>query len=154
MRTRRDRIRYAVMFELSALILVAPLGGLVFAVPTGDFGVVAIVSTTLAMLWAYVYNLAFDHAALRLFSSSRKTPALRVVHAVLFEAGLLVLLVPFIAWYLAVPLWQAFVMDLSLAGFYLVFAFAFTWAYDIAFPPPGDRTADRAENRTADETRA
>jgi uncharacterized membrane protein len=57
-----------------------------------------------------------------------------VVHAVLFECGLLVLLVPFIAWYLAVPLWEALVMDLGLAGFYLVFTLVFNWAYDRAFP--------------------
>ena len=61
---------------------------------------------------------------------------MRGLHALLFEAGLLCLLVPFIAWYLAVPLWQAFMIDLTLAGFYLVYAFGFNWAYDVAFPLP------------------
>jgi uncharacterized membrane protein len=136
MRKTRDRIRHSVLFELIGLITVTPLGGWVFGVPISHFGVVAVVSTTLAMGWNYVYNLGFDHAMLRLSGSVTKSLRVRIVHAGLFELGLLCLLVPFIAWYLAVPLWQAFVMDVSLAGFYVLYAFAFNWVYDIVFPVP------------------
>lgn len=136
MRNIRDRIRHAILFELIALILVTPLGQMVFGVPMEDFGVVAVVSATIAMLWNYLFNLGFDHTMLRLFSDVRKTLATRVVHAVLFEAGLLCLLVPFIAWYLGVPLWSAFILDISLAAFYLVYAFIFNWSYDAVFPIP------------------
>ena len=136
MRQTRDRIRHAFLFEVVALIIVAPLGGLVFGVPMAHFGVIAVVSTTIAMLWNYAYNLVFDHALLRFGRSLYKTLPLRLLHASLFEIGLLVLLVPLIAWYLGVSLWQAFVMDVALAGFYLVYAFCFNWAYDILFPIP------------------
>ncbi len=138
MRTTRDRIRHAVLFELIALAAVTPLGGLVFRVPMGEFGVVAVVSTTIAMIWNYAFNLGFDHAMLRLFDDVRKTLPTRIAHAALFEAGLLCLLVPFIAWYLDVSLWQAFIMDVALAGFYMVYAFGFNWCYDIVFPMPTD----------------
>ncbi|MCU0829520.1 MAG: PACE efflux transporter [Tabrizicola sp.] len=140
MRQTGDRIRHAVLFEMVALLLVAPLGGLVFGVGIGQFGVVAVVSTTIAMVWNYLYNLGFDHALVRQGHSLKKTLRVRIVHALLFEAGLLAVLVPFIAWYLAVPLVQAFVMDVSLAGFYLVYAFVFNWAYDLAVPIPESRT--------------
>lgn len=141
MRNTRDRIRHSVLFELIGLITVTPLGGWVFGVPISHFGVVAVVSTTLAMSWNYAYNLGFDHALLRLTGSVKKTLRTRIIHAGLFEFGLLCLLVPFIAWYLAVPLWQAFVMDVSLAGFYLVYAFVFNWVYDIVFPVPSEEAA-------------
>lgn len=144
LRTPRDRLRHAVMFEGIALILVTPLGGLVFGVGMGEFGVVAGVSTTLAMLWNYAYNLGFDHALRGLGRSQHKTPLLRILHAVLFEAGLLALLVPFIAWWLQVPLWQAFAMDVALAGFYLVYALAFNWGYDLVFPLPSPAGAGRS----------
>lgn len=136
MRTTRDRIRHSVLFELIALSLVTPLGGVIFDVPMGHFGVVAVVSATVAMIWNYIFNLVFDHAMLRLFLEVGKTLLARIVHAALFEIGLLCLLVPFIAWYLSVSLWQAFVMDVALAGFYLVYAFGFNWCYDIVFPVP------------------
>ena len=103
MRDTRDRIRHSILFELIGLIAVTPLGSLIFDVPIGHFGVVAVVSTTIAMLWNYVYNLGFDHALLALFKDVRKTLTIRIVHAVLFEVGLICLLVPFIAWYLASP---------------------------------------------------
>jgi len=136
MRQTSDRIRHAISFELIALAIVTPLGMLFFDLPLKDMGVVTIVSATIATGWNYLYNLLFDHAMLRLRGAVHKTPAIRVVHAVLFEAGLLIVLIPFIALYLGVGLWTALVMDVALAGFYLVYAFCFNWAYDVIFPIP------------------
>ena len=137
MRTARDRIRHAVAFEAVALAIVVPVGALLFGVNMLHFGMVAVVSTTLAMSWNYIFNLGFDHALLQSGRSLHKTVQIRVLHALLFEGGLLFLMVPFIAWYLQVSLWEALVMDLTLAGFYLVYAFAFNWAYDVVFPLEG-----------------
>ncbi len=134
MRTARDRIRHAALFEIIALVIVTPLGGFLFGIALQHFGIVAAVSTIIAMVWNYFYNLGFDKVMVRLGKSLHKTVVTRVVHAVLFELGLLCALVPFIAWYLGVSLWQAFVMDAALAGFYMVYAFAFNWAYDVIFP--------------------
>ena len=75
----------------------------------------------------------------RALGHTRKSPVMRVFHAVLFEGGLLVVLMPLIAWYLGVTLWQAFMMDLSFAAFYLIYAFIYNWAYDVIFPIPEQR---------------
>jgi uncharacterized membrane protein len=61
---------------------------------------------------------------------------LRIFHAILFEAGLLLALVPFVAWWLSVSWVEALLMDVALAGFYLVYAYAFNLAYDKLFPLP------------------
>ncbi|MCU9849701.1 PACE efflux transporter [Defluviimonas sp. WL0024] len=136
MRTARDRILHAISFEIIGLALVTPLGAWAFGLPMHDIGVVGIVGATVATLWNYAYNLLFDHAMLRLVGTVRKTLPARVLHTVLFEAGLLAILLPFIAWYLGVTLVQAFLMDVSFALFYLVYAFVFNWAFDLAFPVP------------------
>ncbi len=136
MRSTSDRIRHAISFEILALLLVTPLGAWVFSLPITDIGVVSIASATIAMLWNYVYNLGFDHAMQRLAGSTYKTLPVRVLHAVLFEAGILIVLAPFIAWYLGVGLWHAIVMDVSFSLFYLVYAFVFNWSYDRLFPIP------------------
>ena len=128
MRTTPDRIRHALSFEVIGLLLVTPLGALAFGHPMTEIGMVALVSATIATGWNYVYNLGFDHALLRLRGTVAKT--------VLFEGGLLAILMPFIAWYLGVSLWNAFVMDAAFALFYLVYAFCFNWAYDLVFPVP------------------
>jgi uncharacterized membrane protein len=134
MRTTLDRIRHAISFEAIALAIITPIGAWVFGLPLREMGLVTLISATIATFWNFGYNILFDHALLRLRRTTQKTVALRVVHAVLFEVGLLALLVPFIALYLDVTLRVAFVMDVAFSAFYLVYAFAFNWAYDLMFP--------------------
>lgn len=136
MRTTSDRIRHAISFEVIALALVTPLAAMIFEKPVLDMGVITVLSATIAMLWNYIYNLGFDHAAMRLIGRVQKTLLMRIFHAILFEAGLLIFLVPLVMWYLSVGIWQAFLMDIAFAVFYLVYAFVFNWAYDVIFPLP------------------
>jgi len=136
MRKTADRIRQAVAFEAIALLVVGPLGGWVFGHGIMSFGLVALISSVVATGWAFLYNLGFDHALVRWRGTAEKGMALRVVHAVLLEAGLIVLLVPVVAWTLGIGLVEAFWIDIALAGFFLVYAFVFYWVYDRLFPLP------------------
>jgi len=136
MRSAFDRLRHAISFEVIALILVIPAGAILFDVPLHDFGVVGIVSATLATLWNLGYNVLFDLALQRLTGTTLKSRIVRVLHALAFEAGLLMVLLPFIAWYLGISLWDAFVLDIALAAFYLVYSYVFNLIYDTLFPLP------------------
>ncbi|KQP51610.1 PACE efflux transporter [Methylobacterium sp. Leaf106] len=136
MRSTRDRIRHALLFELFGLALIVPFGTVLFGLHASDMGVIGIGSALIATAWNYVYNLGFDRAMQRLVGHTRKSLLLRVGHAVLFEAGLLMILLPPIAWYLGIGLAQAFFMDLAIAVFYVVYAFVFNLTYDRAFPLP------------------
>lgn len=136
MRTFVDRLRHALSFEILGILIITPLAALVLDHGFLDLGVVTVGSATIAMLWNYAYNWLFDHAMLHLTGGTRKAVMQRVLHAVLFELGLLTLLAPFIAWWLGVGLWQAVLLDLGFAGFYVVYAFAFNWGYDRLFPLP------------------
>ena len=140
MRTIPDRIRHALSFEIIGLMLVVPFGALVFNHPVQDIGVITIASSIVATVWNYLYNLGFDHAMQRLTGSVAKSVPVRIGHAVLFEAGLVALLMPFVAWYLGIGIIEALVLDVSLALFYMVYAFVFNWAYDRIFPIPGEAT--------------
>ena len=140
MRTTADRIRHAVSFEVIGIIIATPLAAFAFHLPGGDSAVIIVASATVAMLWNYVYNLGFDHAMQRLTGGTAKTTRIRILHAILFEFGLLTLMLPAIAWYLQISLWQALVMDIALALFYMGYAFVFNWAYDRVFPLPEWKT--------------
>ena len=131
-----DRVRHAVCYEVIGLALVIPGGALVFGLEWGEIGVVGVISAAIAMAWNYLYNLAFDHVLRWRGASQYKTPALRIVHAVLFEVGMLALLAPFIMWYLGVTLSQALAMDAAFALLYMVHALVFNWGYDRVFPIP------------------
>ena len=134
MRTRRDRIRHAVGFEIIALILSIPIMSFFFSFDLKDISVIAITGSIMATIWNYSFNIAFDKGMLRFRRSTFKTPAIRVLHVLLFEGGLLILYLPMVSWYLGITLLQAFIMDASLVGFYLVYTFSYNWAYDKMFP--------------------
>jgi uncharacterized membrane protein len=134
MRSTRDRIRHAILFEVLGLALIIPLGTMLFGLHPSAMGMIGVGSALVATAWNYVYNLGFDHAMQRFAGHTRKSLLLRVAHAVMFEAGLLVILLPPIAWYLGISFTQAFVMDLAIAAFYVTYAFGFNLAYDRVFP--------------------
>ena len=142
MRKAADRIRHAVSFEIIGLLLAVPLGAWAFDKPIEDIGVIGIVGATIATGWNYVYNLMFDHAMQKLRGTTWKTTPIRILHAVLFEGGLLGMLLPLFAWYLGIGLWEAFVMDISFSIFYLCYAFVFNLAYDRLFPLPEWKQAE------------
>ena len=145
MRTIKDRIRHALSFEIIGLLIIIPLGAVVFSMPAEDIGVVGVVSASIATAWNYIYNLGFDHAMQRRMGTTQKTTLIRVAHAVMFELGLLIVLMPFIAWYLGISIMHALVMDISFALFYVVYAFIFNWSYDRLFPLPEWKTASSVD---------
>ncbi|HBZ07547.1 MAG TPA: hypothetical protein DEP03_14635 [Massilia sp.] len=134
MRTFRERVVHALLFEAVALAIFIPGSALVFDQPVQHMGVIGVASATIATLWNFVFNVMFDRAMLRLRGSVQKTMEIRVAHTFLFEAGLVVMLIPLIAWYLGIGLWAALLMDIAIVIFYLVYGFLFNIAYDRVFP--------------------
>ncbi|WP_201528256.1 MULTISPECIES: PACE efflux transporter [Psychrobacter] len=136
MRTTKDRIRHTLGFEIIGLLIFAPLASWVFGFDLQLMGGMAVVGSIIATVWNYFYNLLFDHAMLKLRGDVHKTVLIRVFHAFLFEGGLLLLFLPMIAWYLGITMWEAFMMDIAMATFYLVYAFVYNIIYDKVYPVP------------------
>lgn len=145
MRTTFDRIRQAVSFEIIGLVLFIPLSSLLFGHGVSEMGPLAVFGATLATVWNYFYNLGFDRMLVRLRGTPKKSVFLRIAHALGFEGGLLIFFLPVVAWWLQIGLWDAFLLDLSFAVFYLCYAFVFTWIYDTIFPPQGAVPAGKPE---------
>lgn len=138
MRTVKDRIRHTLGFEIIGLIIFVPLASWLFGFDIQSIGLIAVAASIIATLWNYFYNLLFDHSMLKLRGNVHKTVPLRMLHAFLFEGGLLLLFLPIIAWHLGISLWQAFLMDITMATFYLLHAFVYNWIYDNVFPIPAN----------------
>lgn len=135
MRTAKERIKHAALFELLGILLVTPLGAWLLDKEMTQVGGLAVALSLIAMAGNYVYNLGFDYVLLKLnHPLNVRPPWLRVVHSVLFEAFLLLLLLPVIAYWLEVTLLQAFIADLGFAAFFLVYAYVYNWVYDRFYP--------------------
>lgn len=136
MRNTRDRIRHALSFELLGLVLVTALGTVADFDPW-HFGPLAALFSILATLWNYYYNRLFDRWLLSRLGHCAKRQRDRIVHAVLFEGGLLLVTLPVIASWMHVGLLEALVTDLAMVVFYLLYAYLFNLAYDRIYPVVG-----------------
>ncbi|MEN2386402.1 PACE efflux transporter [Comamonas sp. A7-5] len=133
-RSLSDRVRHALMFEAIGLMIIIPASAALFNKPMTHMGVVGIGSATIATVWNFTFNIGFDRCMRKMYGHIRKSLKARLLHTVLFEAGLLLILLPLIAWYLNMTLLDTLVLDLAIVVFYLVYNFVFNVAYDRFFP--------------------
>jgi uncharacterized membrane protein len=136
-RSTFDRIRMAIGFELLGLLLLVPVSSVLLDKPALQLGGLAVMMSLIATWWNYQFNLWFDRFYLQPRGRQLKTQPERLVHALLFELGLLAVFLPLTAWYLSISLLEAFWLDLAFMLFYLVYGYLYHWAYDKVFPPPG-----------------
>ncbi|WP_122575699.1 multidrug/biocide efflux PACE transporter [Pseudomonas viridiflava] len=124
----RERILHAGLFEVGGVILVAPLLAWLMNHSLAMMGAMTVMISTVAMLWNMVYNALFDRLRARFgFAMSLMT---RALHALGFEGGLILAVVPLAAWWLSISLLEAFVLDIGLLLMFLPYTMLFNWAYD------------------------
>ncbi|MFJ4143603.1 multidrug/biocide efflux PACE transporter [Pseudomonas sp. NPDC089734] len=124
----KERILHALLFELIGLIICAPLLAWIMDESLGKMGALTVMISTAAMLWNMLFNALFDR--IRRKTGFAMTFGARVVHAVCFEGGLILAVVPLAAWWLSISLMQAFWLDIGVLLFFLPYTMAFNWTYD------------------------
>jgi uncharacterized membrane protein len=131
----RRKVVHATLYEAIAIALVT-LGMAAAGQASVHTGLgLSVAMSVLAMAWNMAYSTVFE-AWERRQPSKVRTWQRRVAHALGFEGGLMLLTIPVIMWMLQVGLWQAVVADVSLVVFFLVYTFAFNWAFDRVFGLP------------------
>ena len=123
-----ERVGHALAFEVIALLICAPLFSWLMGTTMAAMGSLTLAISLIAMAWNVVYNIGFDRLQRRLGFS--RTLAVRVLHAAVFELGLILVAVPLAAVWLDITLWRAFVLDAGLLLFFLPYTLVFNWAYD------------------------
>ena len=84
------------------------------------------IASTLAIVWNLTFNHLFEQGEARQSVKGRSVMR-RVVHALGFEGGLAMVLIPLMAWWFGVTLWEATVMEAGLLVFFLVYTYVFNW---------------------------
>jgi uncharacterized membrane protein len=131
----KRRIIHGLSFELIALVLAIPIAAWVFNDGLLHIGIMTAVISVLAMGWNIVFNRLFEGWEARQ-TDQRRTMQRRILHALGFEFGLLVVTLPLIAWWMKIPLWEALLTDLGFLLFFLVYGFIFNWGFDRVFGLP------------------
>ncbi|MFC7518301.1 PACE efflux transporter [Herbaspirillum sp. GCM10030257] len=131
----KRKILYVSIYEAIAIAICS----ISFAVISGSgliySSALSIATSVIAVIWNYLYTTAFEWWESRQTTRGRSVKR-RVTHAIGFETGLIIILVPLIAWWLEMTLWRALMMDLGLAAFFLFYTFVFNWVFDRLFGLP------------------
>ena len=118
----RERFLQALLFEVIAITLCAGVGAWLLGYPLVQMGALTTMISLIAMVWNMAFNALMDAAERRY--GFRRTVAVRVLHALGFEIGLLLAIVPLAAWWLDMTLWNAFWLDIGVALFFMPDTFA------------------------------
>ena len=130
----KRRVVYVSLYEgIAILVTGAALAALGHS-PVHSL-VASVGASALAVTWNLIFNALFESWERRQAVKGRSIRR-RIAHAVGFEGGLILLIVPFFAWWLQVGLWQAFIMDLGFILFFLIYTFVFSWCFDRVFGLP------------------
>lgn len=125
------RIIHMLCFEIFGVLIFAPFAAWVLKENILTIGALGIVISLMAMIWNFIYNILFDRVENKLGKDRfKRSPITRIIHAFLFEFGLLIVTLPLVAFWLNMSLWMAFITDMSFVIFYLVYAYIFNWTFD------------------------
>ncbi|MDB5799685.1 MAG: transrane pair domain protein [Rhodocyclales bacterium] len=146
MQGKQRKVVHAILFEVFAVISVT----LAFMATTqhgvGSSGSLAVVTSAVAMSWNMAYNFIFEKWEARQSTRGRSLVR-RITHAIGFEAGLVVLLLPLVAWWLDMGVWTALGLELGLVLFFVIYGLVFNWYFDRLFGLP---TSAKAHETTAE----
>lgn len=131
----KRKLVYVISFEIIAITLSGTLLRLLSDSSLGYAGAAAVAASAIAISWNFVYNTLFEAWEARQARKGRSVLR-RAMHALGFEAGLVVMLVPLFAWVLGVGLLEALLLNLAMILFFLAYNFLFNLAFDRLFGLP------------------
>ena len=135
----KRRIIYVSLYEAIA-IAVSSLIFIAIGQKASDSGVMAVAASVIAICWNLSFNHLFEKWEARQTVKGRSVLR-RVVHAIGFEGGIAAMLIPLMAWWFNITLWEAAVMEAGLLVFFMVYTFVFNWAFDRLFGLPASAQA-------------
>lgn len=133
------RVLQAILYEVFAIAFVGPVLSLAFDKPPSSTMGLAVVLSSIALAWNYVFNALFERWESRQQVRGRSL-ARRLAHGTGFEGGLVIILIPVMSLWLDISPMNAFLANLGLLAFFFVYAIVFTWGFDRVFGLPESAT--------------
>lgn len=124
----KRRIVHALSYEIILLVIIAIALSFIFEVPLEVTGTLGVAMAVTSVIWNMIFNHFFEK-----FEAKRKlkrTVGVRILHAIGFEGGLLLVTIPMVAYAMNMSLCQAILLDFSMTMCILVYTFIFQWCFD------------------------
>jgi uncharacterized membrane protein len=127
-KSKQERICQAILFEILANTFIISGFVMMTDVPLKNSALLSVLSAVTAMMWNYIFNMIFDKAQM-VFKFERTWPV-RLIHAGVFELGLIILLIPVAMLLLDINSYRAFMVETGLVVFFIPYTLIFNWVYD------------------------
>jgi len=131
----KRKLVYVTAYEIIGMAISALGLALFSGSAPSSTGPLAVIITTIAVSWNFIYNSLFERWESRQTSRTR-TLKRRIAHAVGFQLTLVVYLIPLIAWWMGISLLEALLLDMALIVIIPCYTFVFNWAFDLLFGLP------------------
>ncbi|AVJ16742.1 hypothetical protein CLM71_06145 [Serratia sp. MYb239] len=131
----KRKLVYVTAYEIIGMTISALGLALLSGSAPSNTGPLAVIITTIAVSWNFIYNCLFEWWESRQASRTR-TVKRRILHAVGFQLTLVVYLIPLIAWWMGISLTQALLLDMALIVILPCYTFVYNWAFDKLFGLP------------------
>lgn len=128
-RSLKERVFHAVLFEVFGVLFATPLAMWLTGKSALSMAALSAVISGMAMLWNMLFNWIFDR--LQRHYGFHRNVWVRILHACCFEIGLIIMVVPLVAWWVDTTLWHALVVDIGLVLFFLPYSFFYNLSYDL-----------------------
>jgi len=134
-RTRRDHLRFAVLYEVVLLFITTPAVAWVLDKPLEHVGALGLTLIFVSVVLNFIYNRLFDAMWVKKqYRFMQHNFLSRSFHAIGLECILLLAALPITMWFLNLSLKTAFLTEFSLSVFIVFYTYFFTLTYDWAFP--------------------
>lgn len=128
------RVVFVGLYEFIAIVVCSVLF-MAIGQEAAASGAMAVVSSLIAIAWNLIFNWMFEKWEARQTQKGRSVLR-RVVHAIGFEGGIAAMLIPLMAWWFGISLWEATVLEAGILVFFMLYTFAFNWGFDRIFGLP------------------
>ncbi|HED2513250.1 TPA: PACE efflux transporter [Enterobacter asburiae] len=124
----KERVFHAFIFEVTANVIIALSLAWLMNVSVLQSGSLSVISALTATVWNFIFNKLFD--SLQKKHQFQRTFLVRAIHAVGFETGLIISLIPVAMVMLNLTVAEAFFVEIGLVLFFLPYTMLFNWLYD------------------------
>ena len=125
----KRRLIHAISYEGILLVIIAIALSFIFNMPMEVTGTLGVFMAVVSVFWNMIFNHYFEKVEHK-YNWERTIPV-RILHAIGFEGGLMLMTFPIVAYMMNMSLIEAFMLDITLTLCILVYTFVFQWCYDI-----------------------
>lgn len=115
------------IFEAVAIFIITPLFSFIFSKPLESIGLIAILTSIIAMFINYIFNLFFDKHSCSCYANPKYKLLIRTI---LFQVVILSFFIPFVMFMLDFSFYQSVIYNTSGSLFFMTYFYVYNFIFE------------------------